>query len=512
MLEACEGYPERPRCAPRGAAYDRRVFRTARPSRWLLLAAGYVLLLAAWTFSTYPFDAPDEAGHYLRTYGLSTGHLLGPREHYSAVTLPPLQNAWVQQDTRGVDVPAGYGPPDTTCVDGKPDLGHCIEASSTGNYQPFAYLVPALALHASSRLDDALWLARATSALEVAVFFTLAAALLWDGTLVSLLGLLLALTPMTLFVGSVLNPNGLELGASLALTAAAVRLSRRPLESPAWIWAALAASAATTLLSWQLGPVYVAMNFALLCGLLGARNLARLVRAQRRRLAAAALAVGLAAALWLAYALHAGAIHSSFHISPVRHSLQLGFEQLDRVLHQSIGVFGNASLRLSNAIYYLWSALFAAIVIWGLWVAERRGRTLIVLAGLLSVAFPVLFYGFVYRYSGFGLQGRYVLPIVFLPALLGGEAIRRSAPRSRGALLVVAGTALLVAAVQLAAWWENAQVNAGFPGPPLTSPLSGARWLPPGGWLPWVLCASLGALAVALAAAPLPRSRLRSSA
>ncbi|MGI8558708.1 MAG: DUF2142 domain-containing protein [Solirubrobacteraceae bacterium] len=491
------------------------MFRAAMPARWLLLASGYVLLLAAWTFSTHPFDAPDETAHYLRAYGLSQGHLLGPHARYSAVTLPPLQDAWVQQDTRGIDVPAAYAPPGVTCVDGRPDLGHCIEASSTGDYQPFAYLVPALALHASSKLGDALWLARAASAVEVAAFFALAAALLWDGTLPSLLGLLVALTPMTLFVGSVLNPNGLELAASLALTAAVVRLSRSPLDSPAWVWTALTASAIATLVSWQLGPVYLALNLALLCGLLGRRDLTALVRARRRRLAAAALLVTLAAALFLAYALHAGAIHSSFHLSPVRHSLQVGIDQLGGVLRQSIGLFGHVSVRLDNVLYDVWCALFAGVVIWGLRVAERRRRRLIALTGLFAIVFPVLFHGFIYRYSGFGLQGRYVLPIVFVPALLSGEAICRSAPRSRAALSGVGGCALLVAAVQLAAWWKNAQVNAGFPGPSLPSPLSGARWLPPGGWLPWSLCAALGALAVALALAPVrlaPGRWLRSSA
>ncbi len=486
------------------------------PPRWLLLACGYVLLLAAWTFSTHPFDAPDEAAHYLRTYGLSQGHLLGPHARYAAVALPPLQDAWVQQDTRGVDVPAPYAPPGVSCVDGRPDLHHCIEPSSTGNYQPFAYLVPALFLHASSKLGDALWLARAACALEVAAFFAMAAALLWDGTLPSLLGLLAALTPMTLFVGSVLNPNGLELAASLAFTAAVVRLSRSPLDSPAWVWTALTASAVATLVSWQLGPVYLALNLALLCALLGRRDLGALVRARRRQLAASALAVALAATLFLAYAVHAGAIHSSFHLSPVRHSLQVGIDQLGGVLEQSIGLFGHVSVRLDNLLYDLWSALFAGVVIWGLLVAERRIRALIALTGLIAIVFPVLFYGFIYRYSGFGLQGRYVLPIVFVPALLSGEAISRSAPRGRAALGGVGGCALLVAALQLAAWWKNAQVNAGLPSGPVPTPLSGAHWVPPGGWLAWVACAVAGAAMLALAGTPgrpgAKQRELRSSA
>src|SRR5204862_258796 len=80
---------------------------------------------------------------------------------------------------------------------------------------------------------------------------------LWDGTLLSVAGLLVAVTPMVLFIASVLNPNGLELGANAAFLASGIRIARAPTESPRWVWASRGVSGAAAVLSWQLGPVVV---------------------------------------------------------------------------------------------------------------------------------------------------------------------------------------------------------------------------------------------------------------
>jgi hypothetical protein len=133
-----------------------------------------------------------------------------------------------------------------SCIDGKPDVGSrgCVEATEVGNYHPLPYVLPAAAIKVSSDATTALWLSRLASAIPCVGFVLVAIALLWDGSARSLMGLLGAVTPMVLFVCSIVNPNGLELAASVAVAASVLRLARAPARAPNWVWVALAVTSA----------------------------------------------------------------------------------------------------------------------------------------------------------------------------------------------------------------------------------------------------------------------------
>ena len=144
------------------------------------VGAGLALLLVAWVVATQPFDAPDEASHYLRALTITNGHVLGPKVAYPDWGTP-TQNAWAQQGSRGGAVPAALAPPAVPCLSGRSDLGtgSCMEATEAGNYHPLPYLLPALALSVSHTASTGLWLSRATSALPCIVLIGLALVLLW---------------------------------------------------------------------------------------------------------------------------------------------------------------------------------------------------------------------------------------------------------------------------------------------------------------------------------------------
>ena len=74
--------------------------------------------------------------------------------------------------------------------------------------------------------ETALLLSRAGSFLQLLVFLTLAVILTGPRPGWRLVGLLAATTPMVLFIGSMVNPNGLEIAANLAFVAALLRLRR----------------------------------------------------------------------------------------------------------------------------------------------------------------------------------------------------------------------------------------------------------------------------------------------
>ena len=77
------------------------------------------------------------------------------------------------------------------------------------------------------------------------------------------------------------------------------------------------------------------------------------------------------------------------------------------------------------------------VIAGAVWLGDRRER--LVLAGVLVLvlAFPVLFWAWVDRFTGFTLRGREVLPIILLIPLVAGEIMSghwaRSASDERGA-------------------------------------------------------------------------------
>ncbi len=295
-----------------------------------LVGLGLVLLIPAWVVSTRPFGAPDENAHYLRALSIANGSLLGPKVPFYEPGDSPAQLAWARQDSRGVLVPARLSPllplsrepagaiaQPMLCLNGRPNVGSgsCMEATWTGDYQPLPYLLPAVALSSAHSWRSGLWLSRALSASTCLALILLAIAALWSGSAWSLVGPLLAITPMVLFVGSVINPTGLETAAGLAFASAGLRIVRDRDGSPAWIWVLLACGGAVTVLAWQLGPVFVAIDLAVLMALLGPQRMRGMLVRSRRLTGTVALALVAALGLYVIWAISSGVAHSTIDIN-----------------------------------------------------------------------------------------------------------------------------------------------------------------------------------------------------
>jgi len=317
-----------------------------RRARGTMVSLGLVCLLAAWVMATPPFGAPDEQSHYLRALTITNGRLLGPKVSYHLPGLPtPEPNwqkeelAWDDHDTRAVQVPPRLSPPAVSCLDGSPDVGArgCLEATPNGDYPPLAYLLPAVALRWAGDATTGDYLARAASAVPVLAFLILAVVLISPMGRSSLLGLLLALTPMVLFVGSVLNSSGLDIAASFACAAAAMRIAAGPERASAWVWVALAISGVVAILSWQLGPWFVLLSVALAAAI-AAPQRASAVGAQRRRAIWTGLAFTAAFAVYLVYGAISGVTHGGLSFTSLGSRISGGFDQLAHgVLPDAIG-------------------------------------------------------------------------------------------------------------------------------------------------------------------------------
>ena len=161
---------------------------------------------------------------------------------------------------------------------------------------------------------------------------------------------------------------------------------------------------------------------------------------------------------------------------------------------QVVGGFGHLESQLPISIAPAWAGAVISLCTVA-WRSSPRHESL-VLAGVAVAAatFPFLFYVFVIREIGFGLQGRHVLVVVAALPLVAGELLHRSG--ARVAPITVAVGASLLGLLQVAAFYLSSQHYAvGIDGPLFFMP--DAAWSPPLGWWPVLMLAAIGGLAVA---------------
>jgi hypothetical protein len=492
--------------------------RPRAPLIGCLVVAAWALLLAAWLLANPPFAAPDEADHYIRAVGIGEGHLIGRRDPTSHLGITARQVAWTRQTGRLVSLPAGLDPRPFSCQTGSGHLSAaCLNSARAnpaavtlltgeGNYPPLPYLLPAAIMRAASSPPGALRLARAAGALVALALLAVALAACYDGAdpVLSILGVLLAVTPMALFCAASLNSSGLEIASAIAFFACLLRLLREQEIPPRW-WAATALSGGALALTRSAGPLWVAIVVGVaLAG--GAWWPA--VRGWLSNRAAWVAAGGVAIAVVLNRVWESlYGVHVPFDTSSLHAGLVAGARQSWRALPELVGKFGYLDVKLPLVLPLVWLAMLL-----GLLGAAGRGRrtervTLLVLVLTVGVV-PIAFYALLVRPTGFGLQDRWLLPVFVTLPLLAGEVCRRHRARlhARTRSLLVLAVPIGVAVVQFAAWYANSKRFAvGGEGP--TWFLADARWSPPGGWAICTASAALGA--VCLAAVVLLERRTR---
>ncbi len=493
---------------------------------WLVVAS-YSLLITAWIFGNPPSAAPDEWFHYLRTVSIGRGQLVGaPVGLEGAKTLvggrPPSVSEerylselkWVAQNTRQVHIPEGLTPGWFRCAFVNPFVSaRCLYSSpplseagdwlnTTATYQPFPYLVPAAISWIKTDPDNLSRLMRGGKALFSLIFVAAAVLLLWsrESRLVSLVGIVVAMTPMAVFLSATLNPSGLEITSALAFFSALLCLGRGRAHPAAWLM--LAFSGVVLALSRLTGPIWLVLDLGVVLLLSGARPLLRIAMRQwPRSLAALTAVVGgiLLNRVWE----YLYGPRMTFDLTPLGGSLLEGVAQLPSVFRQQMGMFNYLEFELPQLAYALWASLAVSLVVTALVIGSKRQRIALFVTVAACLALPVILVAGSMRHTGFGLQGRYVLPFSLVVPLLSGEILVSQHQRLQAlkADHLFLPFAIGAALVQFVAWWKNAyRFAVGLTGPYWF--LGSAEWSPPSGWWPWLILAAAGATLL-LATAPI---------
>jgi hypothetical protein len=193
--------------------------------------------------------------------------------------------------------------------------------------------------------------------------------------------------------------------------------------------------------------------------------------------------------------------HTPFDLKHLHAGLVAGAHEWWRALSDLVGKFGYVDVQLPLIVPLVWFALVAALFVSAFAACTRRERGLLIVVLGAALLGPIAFYAVIIRPTGFGLQGRHLLPLLVAVPLLAGEACYRHRDRAAAAFVNALAPAVpvAVAIMQAIAWYVNARRYA-VSGSGPTWFLGSAAWTPPAGWWTWLTATVVGCLClVALA-------------
>jgi len=419
--------------------------------------------IGLWSFASPLVSAPDEQVHIIRAVALDHGQL-GSRTYKNnrvdvTVVVPQtiyFTNIYPMCWQFKAVVPATCSPKWPTSEKSIPAITY------VGHYPPLYYLLVGTGSFVSEQ-KSGIYLMRLISAALSAAMIAMCAYVIvrWSRRRLLAVGIVLAFTPMALFLSSSVNPSGFEIATAICLWSAAVIYGLDYAdEPPHGLVVVIGVSASVLTLIRGLSPFWVALVALALLGLVGPRRLFDVVKRRRDvQVALGAICVaGVLAALWIF-------TQGTLNISPVGapvpkgsselHVINIVYHQTWRWLRQDIGVLGWLDTYFPWPFYLAWKLLVGVVIIAGLVRASWRQRGVLLAICFLAVVVPIVLVTHQARSLGVVWQGRDGMPLtvggVILAAALCARAGRTSSLERGLGITVVA----VVSALDFLAFYLN---------------------------------------------------------
>jgi hypothetical protein len=401
------------------------------------------VMSACWALAS-PYNAvPDEPAHAMRAWSVVHGQVFASR------TNDPEVVGGV------VKVPPFYAHTDPACFAFQPERtadcqaiglgGGTVEAATTAARAPvYVYAVVGLPTLVLSGGDGymamRLWQAALCAALLASA--CVSARRRWSSRWMPV-GVIVAVTPMVLYLAGAINPSGLEIAAAIGVWVSGLALVAEE-EIDRRVLLRFVIAAAVVAGCRQLGPLMVLLIVAALCAVGGMGSLRRLLRS--RQVQVGAVAVSLVAVLMVCWVItqHTFATSNNGVVPPTISDAEMWKTEVWRIgylFRQGIGWFGWLDSPAPAITYLAWILALGTLLVVGLSLAQRRiGLTVLTLIAVIIVL-PLLVEVPNFRVSSFAWQGRYTLPLlVGVPLLcahgLARARVARPAVTSPGMLLV----------------------------------------------------------------------------
>lgn len=476
-----------------GSGKNRSPFRV-----FMNLLCFFVLAGALWAVATPLMAYPDEPSHTIRAAAVVRGQILvEPGQSFGNgihVRVPAFianletQTCFAFQLDKTAD-----------CAPTIPsnDNYDAVAVTTAGLYNPMYYWIvglPSLFLSGA----PALYAMRILSAVLSAAFYAAGyAALLqlrrpkWPVVAASI-----ATTPMTLYLASGINPNALEIAATMAAFCSLLLVldNTRTLSAvkPAILTVGIAT--ATLANTRSISLLWLACAVAVACMFYRGRDFAALFRSRRVLVTIAVAAVGVVAGLiWMHVAALApvssgiapeGIANAAPNVAPYQAFLTMLDRSFD-FINQYIGVMGWLDSVVPQAVLSFWSMLFFLAILLPLVTRPRKLSYGLLLALALLAVVPALVQGSLVTSVGFIWQGRYSMPLLIVVLISAGMAWRchgfSTAARSRtvARVVIIAGAAAhIYAFTYILRRYVVGIINIGTWQTMITHP----SWQPPLGW------------------------------
>jgi len=470
------------------------------------------LLLAVWGISMPLYTGPDEQSQATHAAALVRGQLLG-------APTPGYENPFTIVSVPGT---FGDGMNEIHCFQWNPvDPASCaagvklsektvVASTYTGREPPTYYAITGLVTLVDQSAGTLRYM-RLVSALMSSAMLGLAimVMLTWSRNRLLRVGFLCALTQTAVYLGGMVNPNGLEIAAAICLwCTGTVLVFEHGDDPPRGLLLCVFGSAAVFATTRGVSPFLVFLILVALVALLGFRRAWRLLRERRdvQLLAAALFVLSAVTVAWILLIHTLWLVPAGPLVSPHASDLHIvgqAFDQTRVWYEQMVGVLGWDEVYVPSWTYRIWAAV--VIILVALAIRSGRARGLVVLGSLVAVVvlLPIPITLINARRVDIVWQGRYMLPLSAGVPILASALGNRSSDAST--LWIRLALFLALALASLLAFLETLRRYAvGNQGP---FDLIGARWHPVEGWalaLLWYLVA-YGLLLVVLGALESPR-------
>ena len=468
--------------------------------RWWGAFAVVALLGVIWAFAIPVFAAPDEPAHVIRAVAAAHGQILG--DEFGPATVPPYpvpvdKEPW--KSGLAVRVPGVYrqwGNVDcivfawnaqatADCLHLRGPAGDRRALTNVGRYPPAYYLATGAVSWLTHPGDSQVYAMRIVSAQLCAALIASAVVtiLTRTGHAIARLGLVAAITPMTLFLFGTVNANSIEIAAGIAMWVNGAVLATTPSDEPdRRVLDRFGIAAVVLVLSRPGSVLWLVLAVAILALVAGRATVSSWWRSTRARIwAAGAAGAGVVQLAWFAYADTLDVRRAFIAVpidAPFREDLTQSFGREFRWLREMVGVFGWLDTRAPTAVLVVWIAGLVILLAAALVSASRR---VVVGTGLILAACALVPVAFQLRLAdtvGYFWQGRYLLPFAAGLPILAGIGADRGTRRVPREPWVVATVAIALCAAQ---WLALAQLlrrySVGSHGPVWF--LAAARWDPP---------------------------------
>jgi len=465
---------------------------------FLILAA----LSALWSLASPILSGPDETAHAMKAIAQVRGEIAGHVETGAKYPVVDLPNSFSYR----AQIICFAAHPDITADCGA-ELGdrggRDSFATWVTGYNPIYYYVvgwPSLIFGGSAGVITMRLVSGLLSAALLAWAFTAGMASVRSRWMPA--SLLFLAAPMVVYMGGMVNPQGLEISSAAALWIGLIRLfthhlvpaADRSMMSRRQLWIMVVITASMLSCARSLGPLWLVIVVALSVVVVGWSAAKRVLWTPRSYLPIGVIAV--ASLFSIVWTLSTGTLSGQAGVSDVPlvggtflQGAWNTFRLTSSYFQQAAGVFGWLDTWLPGSLYAFFYLAFGLVVALAATTTGQRGaRTMIVMLGTAFLV-PILVQGYAVHQTGIIWQGRYAIFLYLAIPLVGGWLLS-NAPSPRVDFLSVRITVIvasLLAIFSVMAFFVALHRYIAGAHAPLFAILHANGWQPPLGWISLLL-------------------------